>query len=89
MTGSADTVDMFDEDGHLEGSGHSLLVPHTDQYLHSGNYVEMVLRNVPRATLQLISQQAPLTIFSMLNHENKVCKQVIHEMPLVIYTPKR
>ena len=55
---------------------HPLLVPNTDSYIASGQYVNIVLRNVPRSAMSLVSQQSPFLLFSMLQHENKV--SVLH-----------
>ena len=77
---SSGDVEMLDEDqvnaSQMYGL-HSMILPNTDNYIKSGSYVEIVLKNVPRdATLMRITNQQPLVIFSMLAHENKV--SVVH-----------
>ena len=73
-------IEMLDEDqiGAFQARNqHSMMISNTENYIKSGTYIEVVLKNVPKATTFMrISQQQPLVIFSMLGHENKV--SVVH-----------
>jgi pre-rRNA-processing protein TSR1 len=55
---------------------HPLLVPNTDEFIAAGRFVEIVLRRVPQTFIHAFQRQVPVSLFSILPHEEKM--SIVH-----------